>query len=169
MSTKMKVRYGVDAKSITDVSSDERVITFIVTDEEDNVIGRQGFDMGEMPTENQNRTFLYGGNKLLTDRTSEQKDKLKKLNEMQAVYDLLVSGEWAKERAVGAVEVSVFVEALAQMSKQSIPDTQAALGQYDKDVRKAILEREDVQMLGKEIAHARATRKLASLDDFVPA
>ena len=168
MSTKMRVFYGDGDSAITDADTDTSVLVFKVFDN-DKEVGRLEIDGNDLPADNQQRTYLYGINKLLTDRTSSEKDKLIKLVQMEDVFDLLVSGEWAKERAVGAIEVSVYVEALAEMTKQSIPDTQAGLGQYDKEVRAAILAREDVQKLGKEIAAKRSARTLSSLDEFVPA
>lgn len=144
-------------------------VIFQVLDEDGKEVATRTYDLHDLPEDNRARCDAYGLNKLLTDRTSEFKDKVLKLKAMDAVWTLLCSGEWAKERAVGAIEVSVFVEALAQLKKMSISDTQASLGQYDKEVRAAILAREDVQLLGREIAHARATRKVPSLDDMIPA
>ena len=166
MSIKMMVRYGVDAKPITE-APDTDVVTFIVKDGEE-VVGRIGFDFDEMPDSNRHQIFLYGANKLLTDRTSDEKNKLVKLDAMQEVYDLLMTGEWAKERVVGAVVVGAEVEALAVMQEMSIPDTQAALAQYDKDTRKAILGREDVQEAAKKIREARKGVPARTLDDMIP-
>ena len=165
MSTKMSVRYGVDAKSITE-APDTDVVTFIVIDGDD-VVGRIGFDFDEMPDGNRHRIFLYGANKLLTDRTSEQKDKLVKLDEMQVVFDMLVEGEWAKERQVGAVVVSAEVEALAELMKISIVDTQRSLAAYSKEQRKAILAHEDVVKSGKIIRAKRMETLTKSLDEYV--
>ena len=167
MSNKMIVRYGVDALPITE-APDSDVVTFIVKDDNDDVIGRQGFDFDEMPDGNRHRIFLYGANKLLTDRTSDDKDKLVKLDNMQGVFDLLMTGEWSKERVVGAIVVSPEVEALAQMQSISVPDVQAALAQYDKDTRKAILGRDDVQAKAKLIRAARKDAPAKTLDDMIP-
>jgi len=133
--------------------------------------GRHAFGFAEMPEANRHRIFLYGCNKLMTDRTSEKKDKLEKLNDMQEVFDLLMTGEWAKERQVGAVVVSCEVEALAQIQKLTIPEAQAALAQYDKGTRHKILGNAEVVELATHIKDARLKQsKLAvkSLDELIP-
>ena len=167
---KMRVWYEKVKGAITDVVAGTTTVIFEVFDADDKSLKVGSFDMGELSAENQTRIALYGLNKLLTDRTSDDKDKLAKLANMQGVFDFLVTGEWAKERAVGAVIVSPEVEALAIMQEMSIPDTQAALAQYDKDVRKAILGREDVQEAAKVIRDSRKRKDAAvkTLDDLIP-
>ena len=167
MSNKMSVKYGSDADAITESALDD-IVVFIVKDDADKEIGRRSFDFDEMPDANRHRIFLYGANKLLTDRTSEDKNKLVKLANMSEVFALLMSGEWAKERVVGAIVCSPEVQALAQLQEMSIPDAQAALGQYDKEVRASILDRQDVQLLAKEIRESRKTTALKNLDDMIP-
>ena len=160
---RMRVKYDVEAL----------VITFEVVDAsgpEDKVLVTRDFEFNQLPKDGDNRdkVTLYGLNKLLTDRTSEQKDKLLKLDEMQVVFELLCFGEWAKERVVGAIVVSPEVEALAQMQSISVPDVQAALAQYDKGTRKAILDRDDVQSVAKLIRAARKDAPAKTLDDMIP-
>ena len=168
MSTKMSVKYGEDASPITEVGVDESIVMFIVKDDADKEVGRLVIDGYDMPAENRTRVYLYGLNKLLTDRTSDIKDKLAKLDVMQVVHEFLCSGEWAKERTVGAIVCSPEVEALASLGKMSIPDTQAALGQYDKEVRASILGRSDVQLAAKAIRAARKDSAPKTLDDMIP-
>ena len=90
MSNKMSVKYGEEAKPITDANIDTSVVIFIVKDDTDKEVGRLIVDGNDLPVDNQQRSYLYGINKLLTDRTSDQKDKLLKLGEMQAVFDCLL-------------------------------------------------------------------------------
>ena len=168
MSSKMSVRYGDNAKPISESNVETTAVQFLVKNDAGAILGRRGFDLGDLGDENQQRVSLYGLNKLLTDRTSDQKDKVAKLDEMQEVFDFLATGEWAKERTIGAVVVGAEVEALATMQKMSIPDTQAALAQYDKDVRKAILGREDVQEAAKKIRESRKDAPAKTLDDMIP-
>ena len=168
MSNKMSVKYGEDAGLITDANTDTSVVVFIVKDDRDVEIRRMIVDGNDLTPDNQQRAYLYGINKLLTDRTSDQKDKVAKLSDMQAVFDLLCTGEWAKERVVGAIVVSPEVEALSQMQSISVPDVQAALAQYDKDTRKAILGRDDVQSVAKLIRAARKDAPTKTLDDMIP-
>lgn len=144
-------------------------VDFAVRDGDDKIVATESFRVSDLPEDNFKHTHAYGVNKVLTDRNSGIKDDpAAKLAAMTETWELLLTGEWAKERVVGAIEVSVFVEALAQITDQSIPDTQAGLGQYTKEVRAQILERDDVQELGKEIAKARGTRKVDNLDAYVP-
>ncbi len=168
MSNKMSVRYGMAADAITDANVDTSVVVFIVKDENDREVDQLVIDGNDLPADNQQRAYLYGINKLLTDRTSDQKDKVAKLSDMQEVFDLLCTGEWAKERVVGAIVCSPEVEALAALQQMSIPDVQAALGQYDKDVRASILAREDVQAGAKLIREGRKAAPVKTLDDMIP-
>lgn len=167
MSNKMRVFYEEEEGSITDASGENSSVFFVVTEDGRHVAGME-VDANELPIENQHRVFLYGLNKLLTDRTSDQKNKFLKLDEMQIVFDLLITGEWAKERVVGAIVCSPEVEALAYLGKMSIPDVQAALGQYEKNTRTAILGRDDVQEAAKRIRKARKDSTAKTLDDMIP-
>ena len=167
MSSKMRVFYGDGDSPITDANTDTSVVVFKVFDD-DKEVGRLEVDGNDLTPDNQQRAYLYGINKLLTDRTSDQKNKLLKLDEMTAVFAMLITGEWAKERVVGAIVCSPEVQALAQLQEMSIPDAQAALGQYDKEVRASILDRQDVQLLAKEIRESRKTTAPKNLDDMIP-
>ncbi len=158
---KMKVSYDVEGM----------IVTFgVFLDEAKVAIKELTFPWNEIPTDGEiaDRISLYGLNKLLTDRTSDEKDKVTKLAKMSEVFDLLLSGEWSKERVVGAPVVSVEVEALAQIKELSVPQAQAALAAYDKDVRAQILGSEAVQTVAQEIRELRAATEVVSLDDMVP-
>ena len=115
MSSKMRVFYGDGDSPITDANTDTSVVVFKVFDD-DKEVGRLEVDGNDLTPDNQQRAYLYGINKLLTDRTSDQKNKLLKLDEMTAVFAMLITGEWAKERVVGAIVCSPEVQALAQAS-----------------------------------------------------
>ncbi len=168
MSNKMSVKYGEDAGLITEATTDTSVVVFIVKDDDGKEVGRMEVDGNELPADNQQRAYLYGINKLLTDRTSDIKDKREKLDQMNIVFELLVSGEWSKERVVGAIVVSVEVEALAQIKELSVPQAQAALAAYDKDVRAQILGSEAVQEAAAALRLLRSEMEVRSLDDMIP-
>ncbi len=153
----MKVNYTVE----------ELLVGFVVVDEDKKPIGGDSFYFGDVHENLQDRVSLYGLNKLLTDRTSDYKDKVEKLIKMREVFDSLIDGEWAKERVVGAPVVSVEVEALAQIKELSVPQAQAALAKYDKDVRAQILGSEAVQKVAQEIRELRAATDVVSLDDMI--
>ena len=166
MSIKMRVFYETGDGSITDAAGENSTVVFKVFDD-DKEVGRLEIDGNDLPSENQHRAYLYGINKLLTDRTSDQKDKVVKLDEMQVVFDLLCSGEWAKERVVGAVIVSAEVEALAELMSLSIVDTQRSLAAYDKETRKKILANPKVVEAGKVLREKRATTLAKDLAEFI--
>ena len=168
MSNKMRVFYETGDGAITDATGENSSVIFKVISDANVEVGRLEIDGNNLPRENQHRAYLYGINKLLTDRTSDQKDKVAKLADMQEVFDLLCTGEWAKERVVGAIVVSPEVEALASLQDMSIPDVQAALGMYKKETRAIILRRDDVHAKAKLIREARKDAKAKTLDDMIP-
>jgi hypothetical protein len=133
---------------------------------EDKEIATQSFDFNDVHDSLRDRVSLYGLNKLLTDRTSEQKDKVVKLEAMAGVMDQLAAGDWAKERTVGAVVVSVFVEALAKFKKVSVPAAQQALKGYDKATRDKILANPQIVALAEAIKLEREAAAVVSLDDL---
>jgi hypothetical protein len=157
--SKMKVDYAVE----------DLLVMFKVVDEDDNdaVQASFSFDFDAVHTSLKDRVSLYGLNKLLTDRTSGEKDKLAKLDAMEGYFDMLIAGEWAKERVVGAPVVGVEVEALAEIKDITVPQAQAALAQYDKETRAKILGGDDVQAKAKEIRETRADAEVISLDDMI--
>lgn len=138
-----------------------------VLDASDKCLDEREYDFDALPTENQTRVAGYGLNKLLTDRTSEQKDKVAKLDEMDDVYALLLTGEWAKERVVGAIVVSADVEALAQLASVTIPEVQTYLGGLTKEERAKLYARKDVQELSATIRKARKEATPVSLDSLL--
>ena len=158
---KMRVKYDVEAMEVQ---------FGVFLNESKVAIKERTFRFDDLPEDgdNKDKVSLYGLNKLLTDRTSDEKDKAAKLDKMSETFDLLCSGEWSKERVVGAPVVSVEVEALAQLKELSVPQAQAALAAYDKDVRAQILATKEVQKVAQEIRELRAATKVVSLDDMVP-
>jgi len=166
MSIKMQVRYGEKQGPISEVTVTDTQVWFFVMDEA-NELARLRFDLDDIPEENQVRANLYGLNKLLTDRTSDQKDKEVKLEEMASVFAMLSHGEWAKERVVGAPVVSAEVEALAEMQNISVPEAQQALAAYDKVQRKQILANPKIIELAFKVRERRAAAAVTSLDDLL--
>ncbi len=163
---KMRVWYDKVKGSITDLTEASSLVIFQTFDEDDAPHASFSFDYNDLPVVVQRQVSLYGLNKLLTDRTSGEKDKLAKLDAMEAYFDLLTEGEWAKERVVGAPVVGVEVEALAELEGISIPETQAALAQYDKETRKQILGSKEVQAKAAELREARKDATPKSLDAY---
>lgn len=149
--------------------TEEMAVIFTVLNSEDKPVERATFDFEALPEDGEirDKVSLYGLNKLLTDRTSEKKDKIAKLDAMQEVFARLQAGEWAKERQVGAPVVSVFVEALAELKKISVPAAQKALAAYSKEVREKILSNQKVVEIAERIKEEREASEEVKLDDLV--
>ena len=164
---KMRIWYDTLKGAIADIDIECTRILFQVMNDKDESLGIMEADFGDLPDLIQAQVSLYGLNKLLSDRTSVETDKLAKLEAMQEVLEQLMGGTWAKERVVGATVASPEVEALAQHKGLSIPATQKALAAYDSDTRKKILAGKVVQDIAKGIKAARLEAEVASLDDMI--
>lgn len=136
-------------------------------DSENKKISSREYDLDNLPEAIRDKVSCYGLNKLLTDRTSDQKDKGRKLAEMDTVYGLLCSGEWAKERVVGAIVVGAETEAVAELLNISVAATQVALAQYTKEERAKMLARPDVQELAAKIRQRRKDVPVVTLDELL--
>lgn len=135
---------------------------------DDSVVAEETFSAGEIHDSIKQQVSLYGYSKLLQDRASDVPIGPEKLDAMKAVAAQLASGQWAKERKVGAIVTSPEVEALAALKQISVPAAQAALKAYPKEVRDQILGNEAIVAKAAEIRAARSETEVASLDDFVP-
>ena len=142
-------------------------VTFQLMDKDDKIVATRNYNLAHIPADNSAHVHAYGLNKVLTDRTSDQKIKSVKLQEMDKVFALLCSGEWAKERVVGAPIVSAEVEALAFIMKLSVPEAQAALAAYPQEQRGKILANEEVVRGAAAIREGRKDAVPTSLDDFI--
>ena len=144
-------------------------VSFKVMDADDKVFEQQVYAVTDLPDTGDVAAHVnaYGLNKVLTDRTSDIKDKREKLAAMDAVFEQLCEGTWAKERVVGAIVVSCEVEALAFIMKLSVPEAQAALAAYPKEQRGKILANEEVVRGAAAIREGRKDAVPTSLDDFI--
>ena len=147
---------------------DMSVDVSILLRSDDSVVSSEVFKATEIHDSIKQQVSLYGYSKLLQDRASDVPIGPEKLDAMKAVAAQLASGQWAKERKIGAVVTSPEVEALAQLKQISVPAAQAALKAYPKEVRAQILGNEDIKKLAGEILAARQEAEVASLDDLVP-
>ncbi len=154
----LSVNLNVETMSV-DVTVKER--------ESDEVVDTHSFPASDIHESLKGNTALYGYSKLLQDRSSDTPTGPEKLAAMKAVAEQLASGQWQKERKVGAPTVSCEVEALAQLKNISVPQAQAALRRYDKAARDKILSNEKIKELAAQIREARAEEEVASLDDLV--
>ena len=136
---------------------------------DDSVVASERFMAADIHNSLKQQVSLYGYSKLLQDRASDVQIGPEKLDAMKAVAAQLASGQWAKERKIGAIVVSPAVEALAAIKQISVPAAQAALKAYPKEVREQILGNEAIVARAKEIYEARQAAEVANLDDMVPA
>ncbi len=134
--------------------------------ESDEVVDSHTFMAADVAEKLRPMTGLYGLSKLLQDRSSDVKTGPEKLAAMKAVAEQLASGQWAKERKVGAPTVSAEVEALAQFMKITIPQAQAALRRYDKAQRDDILQNAQIVSLAKTIREAREEQDVVDLSSL---
>ena len=143
------------------------VVLFKLLNDKDEVIDTREYNTDEIHESLRGDVEGYGLNKFLTDRTSGQKDKLIKLEEMDAYMQMLRDGIWQKDRVVGAPVTSPAVEALAELQGITVPQAQAALAAYPKDQREKILANPKVTELAKTIKERREAQEVASLDDLL--
>ncbi len=131
-------------------------------------VSSEVFAAAEIHDSCKQKVALYGYSKLLQDRASDVEIGPAKLEAMRGVAAQLASGQWAKERKIGAIVTSPEVEALAALKEISVPAAQAALKAYPKEIRAQILASEAVVAKAAEIREAREGQEVTSLDDFVP-
>ncbi|MCZ6775238.1 MAG: hypothetical protein O7D34_02135 [Ignavibacteria bacterium] len=150
-----------------DLKADTMTVDVLVREREtDELIDEHSFPASSVHEDLRNMVGLYGLSKLLQDRSSDVKTGPEKLSAMKGVAEQLASGQWQKERKVGAPTVSAEVEALAQFKSISIPQAQAALRRYDKAAREQILGHEQIVALAKTIREARVDEEVADLSDL---
>ena len=104
-----------------------QVVVEVINKASKEVVGTETFEASEIHESCRQKVSLYGYSKLLQDRSSDFKNKLEKLEAMRAVAAQLATGQWAKERKIGAVVTSPEGEALAALKQISVPAAQAAL------------------------------------------
>jgi len=134
--------YGLKAYlNVETMSVDFKVINKNAKEGENPVVETESFRVAEVVHANLHKNVaLYGLSKLLQDRSSDVQTGPGKLAAMREVAELLQTGEWERERKVGAPVVRPEVEALAEIKGCSVADIQNALRKYDKVAREKILE-----------------------------
>lgn len=146
------------------LNTDDMAVEVDILDKESSeIVESEVFLASEIHDSVKQQVALYGLSKLLQDRASDTKVGPEKIIAMQAVMTQLASGEWARERKVGAIVVSAEVEALSRMKQITVPQAQAALKLYPKEAREKILGHEKIVALATEI---RAEREGAEAVDL---
>ena len=144
-------------------TEDMAVEVDILEKESGDIVVSEVFLASEIHASVKQQVALYGLSKLIQDRASDTKVGPEKIVAMQAVMTQLASGEWARERKVGAIVVSAEVEALSRLKSITVPQAQAALKGYPKEAREKILGHEKIVALAAEI---RAEREGAESVDL---
>lgn len=144
-------------------TEDMAVEVDILEKESNEITVSEVFLASEIHASVKQQVALYGLSKLLQDRASDVKVGPEKIVAMQAVMTQLASGEWARERKVGAIVVSAEVEALSRVKSITVPQAQAALKGYPKEAREKILGHEKVVAMAVTI---RAEREGAESVDL---
>jgi len=154
--------FGLKADlNVEGMSVDFKVINKLAKEGENPVTETESFKVADVHANLHKNVVLYGVSKLLQDRSSDVPTGPGKLAAMREVMELLQTGEWERERKVGAPVVRPEVEALAEIKGCSVADIQNALRKYDKVAREKILENEKVVARAAEI---RAKREATTVD-----
>ena len=108
----------------------------------------------DVATKLQARVSLYGLAKLCEDRSSSA-DPDDKFTVRREVMQLLHEGRWEKEAVRGAPVVSPEIEALSEITGESIPAIQKARKRYSDEQWLIILERSGAKERAEEIREDR--------------
>jgi hypothetical protein len=109
---------------------------------------------------------MHGLNTLLQQRTSQTDIEAGKLKEIGEYFELLKSGEWARERVGGPGVVSAEIEAIAKIKGVTIPQVQKALKAMDETTRAKVLANAKVVEMAKAIREEREETREVSLVDL---
>lgn len=166
-------KYGVDVDLVgpwkDDYDNNPRIVVtmFERTDEGKENVDEATFPLSDLEGTNCSlRAHLYGGSKILQDRTSDLSSDISRLDAMKEVWKRLMEDHWEKEREAGGPTVSAEVEALASLQGVSIAAIQKALRNYSAEKRQQILAHDAVQKKAEEIRAAREQAEDINLDSF---
>ncbi len=148
--------FGLRAKlNVEAMSVDFQIVKKETDTEKESVVGEKSFPVASVHQSLHKNVALYGYSKLLQDRSSDVPTGPEKITAMEEVAALLATGEWERERKVGAPIVRPEVEALAELKGCSVGDIQASLRNYDKANREKILANPKVVELAAQIKARR--------------
>lgn len=137
-------------------------------DENAAVVDSYVIDAKQFPESLRARLFLTGVRAIFAERTSDvtfggktKHTPEQKVAAYAAVFAQLVKGEWERERKPVSPVVSAEVEALAELTGNTVAEIQATLRGFTKEDREATLANEEVQAKAKEIRAAREAKTAA--------
>lgn len=111
------------------------------------------------------KTLIYGLRKKLEDGTSDSESD-DKLTDRRALYEVLLSGEWERERTSGARTVAVHIEALSNLKGVTVAAMQKAWRETDETTRQKVLANPTVKAEMEKVEKSRADATSVSLDEF---
>lgn len=141
----------------------------VVENGENELVDETIYDCTQLPESNQLKGLAYGISKLMAERTSEHSPGPDKMEEIQNVWEALLSGEWERERKKGGgPTVRIEVEALAALRGITVKQAQTLLKKYDKEQQENIFANDTVQAKVAELqAQIDDTDEDASFDDLI--
>lgn len=155
------------------LNADDMTVTMEIIDREEDdenaaVVDKYVIDAKQFPESLRGRLFLTGVRAIFAERTSDvtfggktKHSPEQKIAAYQAVFSQLVKGEWERERKPVSPVVSAEVEALAELTGNTVAEIQATLRGFTKEDREATLANEEVQAKAKEIRAAREQKAAA--------
>ena len=164
-------QYGM--RPVLDVEN-KAIIMRVVDKDAEEFVAERSFSIADIHESLRPNVMLYGGSKLLSDRTSDVKlDEVgpeAKLDEMSKVWDQFAKGEWARERKAGTRTVRIEVEALAILSNCTVGEMQGSLARYSEEQRAQIFANPEVVAKAAELRAAReGATEGPSLDAYIAA
>lgn len=159
------------------LSEEEMTVTMQVIDRNEDdenaqVVESYVIDAKKFPETLRSKIFLTGVRALFAERTSDvtfggskKHTPEQKISAYATVDAQLQKGEWERERKPVSPVVSAEVEALAELTENTVAEIQATLRGMTKEDREATLAHEEVQARAKEIRARRdATTAAGGVD-----
>lgn len=158
-SAEYRIRPVLDADAMTVTM---QIIDRNEDDENAAIVDSYVIDAKKFPETLRSRIFLTGVRALFAERTSDvtfggktQHTPEQKIAAYATVDAQLQKGEWERERKPVSPVVSAEVEALAELTGNTVAEIQATLRGFTKEDREATLANEEVQAKAKEIRARR--------------
>lgn len=135
-----------------------------IEDGDNELMDQETFIPSEWGPTCQRRNILYGGSKVLQDRTAEESKEPTRLDSMREVAKRFKEEDaWEKERESSGPTVRDEVQALANIKGVGVADIQRSLRKLDAEMREKVLSSSAVKA-EVERMRAEATDATADLD-----
>lgn len=129
---------------------------------------RQQFSIHDVHEAHRDRILVRGLKVLLEERTSDVPgaDIESKMAARQAVFELLQTERWSKERQGGGFTVGIHIEAIARIKGCTVGQAQDAYRKLDEDAQKALRASDAVKAVIAEIEEERGEVEEVDLSDL---